>query len=330
MRIIFLFFLTCTVSAQSNLQQANYKPVIKGQWWQIAGNPDLGAYTTEKQQPVDFGIWQAADSTWQLWSCIRNTKAGKNTRLFYGWEGQSLTDPHWKPMGIAMEADTALGEQSGGLQAPYVFIEGDIYYMFYGGWDRICLATSEDGKNFTRVFNEEGHSDLFTGPFINSRDAMVVKDHGIYYCYYTGHTDEDGMVEFNEQSVKQKYKAAIFCRSSADLKYWSEPVMVSAGGSPQDMDRWYGGDAECPFVVKKDGYFYLFRNIRYGETNLNYQYASKNPLDFGVGQDDFTVGTLPVAAPEIIRHGDRYYIASLKPELDGIRIAELDWVPADR
>jgi len=45
-------------------------PDIDGQWWTVAGNPDLGPLTSPKQQPVDFGVWQAADGTWQLWSCI--------------------------------------------------------------------------------------------------------------------------------------------------------------------------------------------------------------------------------------------------------------------
>ena len=49
-------------------------PEIEGDFWQVAGDPDLGKYTTAKQQPVDFGIWQAADGTWQLWSCIRATQ----------------------------------------------------------------------------------------------------------------------------------------------------------------------------------------------------------------------------------------------------------------
>ena len=60
-------------------------PTIDGDWWQVAGDPDLGEYTTPKQQPVDFGVWQAADGTWQLWSCIRHTNCGGNTRLFYRW-----------------------------------------------------------------------------------------------------------------------------------------------------------------------------------------------------------------------------------------------------
>src|SRR2546422_9976763 len=81
------------------------QPRIAGDWWQIAGDPDLGELTTPDQQPVDFGIWQAADGAWQLWSCIRRTKAPGNTRLFHRWQSARLTDNHWKPMGIAMRAD---------------------------------------------------------------------------------------------------------------------------------------------------------------------------------------------------------------------------------
>lgn len=62
-------------------------PVIVSDWWPITENPELGLYTTEKQQPVDFAVWQAADGTWQLWSCIHNTAIGGVTRLFHGWEG---------------------------------------------------------------------------------------------------------------------------------------------------------------------------------------------------------------------------------------------------
>src|SRR3954454_3703153 len=80
-------------------------PQIDGEFWQIAGDPDLGKYTTPKQQPVDFGIWQAADGTWQLWSCIRGTATPGKTRLFYRWQGKNLEEKNWMPMGITMEAD---------------------------------------------------------------------------------------------------------------------------------------------------------------------------------------------------------------------------------
>ncbi len=288
-------------------------PQIVGDWWPVATNPDLGTYTSDKQQPVDFAVWQAADGTWQIWSCIRHTKCGGHTRLFYRWEGKRLTDTDWKPMGIAMEADPSLGEAEGGLQAPHVFAEGGVYYMVYGDWHRICLAKSDDGKAFERVLNAEGEPALFSGPYGQVRDAMVLKVGPLFYCYYMGH------------QKGAEYESAVFCRTSHDLREWSEPLIVSAGGVAATQCNWYGGDAECPFVVDKDGLFYLFRNQLYGVPSLNTQYASPNPLNFGVGHDRFRIGTLPVAAPEIILHEGQWYIAALNPGLDGIRIARLSW-----
>ncbi len=125
-------------------------------------------------------------------------------------------------------------------------------------------------------------------------------------------------------------QSAIFCRTTGDLSTWSEPVMVSGGGSPATEDRWYGGDAECPFVIPRAGAFYLFRNQRYGPDNLNTQYRSANPLDFGGDEDRYRTGTLPVAAPEIVLHDGQYYIAALTPELNGIRIARLKWVEREK
>ena len=57
-------------------EQRVMEPFIHGDWWQVAGVPDVGKYNDAKQEPVDFSVWQAADGTWQLWSCIRGTKCG--------------------------------------------------------------------------------------------------------------------------------------------------------------------------------------------------------------------------------------------------------------
>lgn len=313
MMLIISLLFTVTLAFAQGKNQVLF-PAIDGDWWQVAGDPDLGKYTSTKQQPVDFGVWQAADGTWQLWSCIRYTNCGGNTRLFYRWEGENLSDTDWKPMGIAMEADTTLGETKGGLQAPHVIKVEDMYYMLYGDWVNICLAKSKDGKNFTRVLNDEGIPSLFTGPYGNTRDPMIVKLHSLYYCYYMGHTKDE------------EPNSAIFCRTSADLQNWSQPIMVSGGGSPIGKSNWFGGDAECPFVINKDGQFYLFRNQRYGEDNLNTQYCSPDPLDFGVNDDRYMIGEMNVAAPEIITHKGEYYMAALLPNLKGIRIAKLKWL----
>lgn len=314
---LIFFFITNSAIYSQNRSQVLY-PHIKGDWWQIAGNPDIGEYTSEKQQPVDFGIWQASDGTWQLWSCIRHTHCGGQTRLFYRWQSQSLTNCNWTPVGIAMEADTTIGETFGGLQAPFVLKDNDIFWMFYGDWGRICLAKSSDGKSFKRVLNKNKNPALFSGPYTNTRDPMVITIGELYYCYYMGHNEE------------KKPHSAIFCRTSTDLFHWSEPVMVSAGGIAATKTDWYGGDAECPFVFFYDSLYYLFRNQRYGENNLNTQYCSPNPLDFGVNDDRYLISTLEVAAPEIILHDNQYYIAALLPSLKGIRLAKLEWIKKQR
>lgn len=86
-----LAILIMTVAFGSKNKDA-FKPVIDGNWWSITSQPDLGKYTDKNQQPVDFAVWKAKDGTWQLWSCIRHTRIGGKTRLFYRWESKSLTD----------------------------------------------------------------------------------------------------------------------------------------------------------------------------------------------------------------------------------------------
>lgn len=289
------------------------RPRISGEWWQVAGDPDLGAYTTPQQQPVDFGMWQARDGSWQLWSCIRHTACGGHTRLFYRWEGQDIRQENWEPKGIAMEARPELGETPGGLQAPHVILHDGIYYMFYGDWERICLARSTDGKSFERVLNERGQPDLFGGPYGNTRDPMVLRVGDLFHCYYAGHLEDADP------------KAAVFCRTSRDLLRWSDPTVVCAGGAAAQETDWYGGDCECPFVVQHKGAFVLFRNQRYGEDQLNTQYCSPDPLDFCLNDDRYLVGTLPIAAPEIVQDGEQAYVAALLPSLKGIRVAPLLW-----
>ncbi|MEQ9438284.1 MAG: hypothetical protein RIG62_04520 [Cyclobacteriaceae bacterium] len=293
-------------------------PAIEGNWWTIAGNPDLGELTSEGQQPVDFGIWQAADSSWQVWSCIRATKAPGKTRLLHRWQAANLTDRDWTPMGIAMQADPKLGEEPGGLQAPYVTRIDNIYHMFYGDWNRICLATSLDGIEFERKL-ENGSPALFGDPEeTNTRDAMVLLEDETYYLYYTAHPNQIG---------------AVYLRTSPDLRIWSESTKVAYGGQAGGDKFW---QAECPFVVKHpSGYYYLFRTQSYGrvvngvteQPQKTSVYRSKNLSDFGINDDQYFVGTMEVAAPEIFRHEGQWYMAALLPDLQGIRIAQLRWDP---
>ena len=308
---MFLFILGITVYGSASSERI-LVPVIDGPWWQVAGNPMDHKYATERQQPVDFAIWQAADGTWQLWSCIRHTRAGGEngrTRFFYGWEGRNLTDTDWKPMGIAMEADPSLGETPGGLQAPHVVKVGDTYHMFYGDYANICHATSKDGKNFKRIIQSNGKTGIFTeGPACITRDPMLIRIDGLWYCYYTALPGGRGYG---------------FCRTSPDLETWSHSCVVSYGGKV-GSDRFQN---ECPHVIEVEpGLFYYFRNQFYGKRALNWVYRSDNPLNFGIDDDSKLVRSWRLAAPEVIRYEGRYYIAALKDSLDGIKIARMKWV----
>ena len=305
-------------------------PKVDGDWWRIATTPDLGQYNSDKVEPVDFGIWQAADGTWQVWSCIRGSKfpgSPRTTRFLYGWEGKSLTDKNWAEQGIKWVADPSLGETPGGMQAPYVFKEDGFYYLFYGDWQRICLAKGMDGKNFERVLGGNGQPDLFAehgyvskfrkegDPLFESyaRDPMVIKRGNTYYCYYTSHITDP----IND--------GAAFCRTSVNMKDWSESVIVSHTppynyNSPRYSD-------ECPQVVylPEHDLYYLFVTQTYGKKSQTTVYASPNPLYFAVDEYSRKVCTLPIAAPEIVLHEGQYYLVALTDELDGIRMAKLKW-----
>lgn len=328
----YFIVILISVSFQLNSQSRKIpKPILDGEWWQIASTPDIGKYNTENQEPVDFGIWKAEDGTWQLWSCIRNSDfpgmlvqpsygTFETTRFLYGWEGESITSGNWEPKGIKWVAEPSLGELPGGIQAPYVIKEDGFFYLFYGDWQDICLAKSNDGKNFERVLGGNGQADLFSefsyggkDFFSHARDPMVIKQGNTYYCYYTssvGAPVNDG---------------AAFARTSINMRDWSESVMVSHSPTYKESNAKYSD--ECPQVVylPEHGLYYLFVTQLYGKDNQTTVYASPNPLYFGIDDDSRKVCTLPIAAPEIIHEDGQYYLAALNTTLDGIRMIKLKW-----
>lgn len=283
------------------------RPVVDGSWWQVAANPDLGQWTSEQQEPVDFGIWQAADGTWQLWSCIRHTTHPGRTRIFHSWQGSELTDREWTPTGIRFTGDGTIGETVGGMQAPFVIRVDDTHRMYYGDYRHICLATSADGKSFEKEL-VNGMAGLFgEGPQGHARDPMLLKIGPRWYCYYSAHPGG---------------RHGVWLRTSTDLTDFNEPRRVMTGG--QAGDEWW--NFECPHVVRVGGWFYLFHTQSYepGKQQTSV-YRSADPTWFGIDDDTNLVCHLPIAAPELIEHEGQWYLAALNENLDGIRIARLKW-----
>jgi hypothetical protein len=165
-------------------------------------------------------------------------------------------------------------------------------------WAGLAYPASLDMRN-------SGLSGLFTeGDNSLIRDPMVIRIGDDFHCYYC--------------DTPQRKKGYINVRTSTDLKTWSDAKTVSSGGVAGTGFT----SSECPFVINYDGWYYLFRTQGYpAPTRI---YRSQDPLNFGINDDQFLLGTLPLAAPEIIEHEGQTYIASLLPSLKGIRIAKLE------
>lgn len=328
-------------------RRTELRPVLDGDFRLLGPSPELHALDTDaraasagaapaeggpsRHECVDHHIFQSLDGVWHLWGCIRKTRVG---RILYHWEGRTLAHGTWRQTGELFRADREAGESLDDwngeewLQSPFVVQADGLYYMFYGahgtGLDeavrpvpsgdpatacQICLMTSEDGRQWTRHRNADGHSRLFLGPG-EARDPCVLRVGGRWHLYYAGY---DGG---NPQ------EAGFYLRTSADLLTWSDWRLVH-------QDTRFGGgrwDTECPCVVYRAGYYYLFRTVDYAGA-VTHVFRSDDPFDFGIGNaGDRYVGPIAVAAPEVVVDEDgAEFISSNHDLTGGTRLCRLRW-----
>jgi hypothetical protein len=328
------------------VHKVKLRPVLDGDFRLLGLNPaclDIPAIVVPERNPalpdtapthecVDHHIYQSADGAWHLWGCIRKTTVG---RILYRWEGRSLRHTPWQPTGDIIRVDRNAGESLAYhqgeecIQSPFVVVVDGTYYMFYGGdgsgindkgesvapddptmAGQMCLMTSSDGRAWVRHHNEAGQSRVFVGP-MGTRDPCLLHIDGLWIMYYAGyHGYADGQVGF-------------YARTSADLIRWSERTLVH-------LDSRYGGhrwQTECPHVVYRQGYYYLFRTAHYASAET-YVFRSEDPMDFGIGDASTNyVCPIAVAAPEIIldQTGNEY-ITSNHDLAAGTMLCSLRWV----
>lgn len=154
---------------------------------------------------------------------------------------------HWEVLEPVLPVRPGTWENTH-VWAPHVFWHEGQYWMFYTGVNEnacqaISAACSNDLHNWKRVSDEPlikpgawGHWD--PAAFSNCRDPFVLKTAEGFYCYYTA-------------LVGQESKYCVGISFSTDLLHWEDRGYVKLDGS-------LNTPPESPFVVERDGLFYLF------------------------------------------------------------------------
>lgn len=248
-----------------------------------------------------------AGGRWHLFSIVGDSAppgTAPDSAAEVAFAPASAPDPYgpWTSHPDALTVDPAYhGEEH--LWAPHVIEAGGTYWMFYAAGGRtgaaINLARSTDLFTWTRVPS----GPLFRG--IAARDPMVVRIGDTWVMYYTEQSAGDG-------------RHLVRHRRSADLLHWSEPGTAFADGSTAGQGV---SVTESPFVIERDGWYYLFLGPRGGYDGTDVL-ASRDPFRFTL---DGYAGHVPGHAVEPVTDGQRWYASAAGWFRRGLYLAPLSW-----
>ncbi|MFD9303560.1 family 43 glycosylhydrolase [Streptomyces sp. NPDC060048] len=248
-----------------------------------------------------------ANGRWHLFSIVGDSAApgeAPDSAAEVSFAHASAPAPYgpWTTHADALTVDPGYhGEEH--LWAPHVIEAGGRYWMFYAAGGSagaaINLATSTDLFSWTRVPS----GPLFRGRA--ARDPMVVRIGAEWVMYYTELSASDG-------------RHLVCYRRSGDLLHWSEPGIAytdqSTGATGVSV-------TESPFVVERDGWYYLFIGPRGGYEGTDVL-ASRDPFHFA---PDGYAGHVPGHAVEPVTDGDQWYASAAGWFRHGLYLAPLHW-----
>ncbi|MEU9106151.1 family 43 glycosylhydrolase [Streptomyces xanthophaeus] len=212
----------------------------------------------------------------------------------------SLQGP-WTSHPDALTVDPSyFGEEH--LWAPHVVEADGRFWMFYAaggqGGAAVNLATSTDLFTWTR----EPSGPLFRG--IAARDPMVLRVGGEWVMYYTEVSGAGG-------------HHVVAHRRSADLLHWSDPGIAFTDASTDATVS----VTESPYVVERDGWYYLFIGPRNGYEGTDVL-ASRNPFRFDLAG---YAGHVPGHAVEVVADGGTWHASAAGWFRHGLYVAPLYW-----
>lgn len=269
--------------------------------WRVLFKPEKqGNYVN------DHTIVMGSDGKWHLYGITSFGGGSFAERYFVHGVGDSLTFP-LAEVGRSVDRGTP-------AWAPCVIRKDEDYYMFYGP-SPTSLAVSFD------MYEWFGHTvTLRNEPVMAAhRDHFVLEVEKEKYLMYVA-------------GVHEK-KGAVSLFSSTDLLTWDyEGLALSSGDGAPLHPGW--GALESPFVVKKDGLYYLFvtytdcSDETYNDTLV---FCSEDPRRFGEYNGDEPITRLYAHAPEILEVDGEYYITTCgwngkpNPNPGCVSIARLGW-----
>ena len=221
----------------------------------------------------------------------------------------------WYPLQPALESGKS-GFDCYQVWAPHIVEKDGLYYMFYTGVNEnaaqtVGLATSSDLYHWTKY---EKNPLLHTSEWgywgadhwSDGRDPMVMEDDSKYYMYYT-------RSRFDEK--RGRYISCVGVSSSENLIEWKDEGTIDIGDDPDYPP-------ESPFMVKRDGKYFLFYTQYFVGTCC---WVSDQPIR-GFQRQDWSIILQDVSASEIVQtETGEYYISRITHESTDMHF--IDFLP---
>ena len=271
---------------------------------------DPSAGESEAWYINDHTFVRDSDGMWHLIGITHaEPMAAHDEKHFAHATAPALHGP-WTKQPFALSTDPDAGETH--LWAPHVIAHDDRYWMFYcgGGRDetayRIQLAVSDDCWSWTR----HPANPLVVDGF-HARDPMVLRLPDRWVLYYTATSGPAGG-NFVVKAVE-----------SDDLVTWRAPRTVYTDARVGT----FGGTTESPFVVARDGRYYLFIGPDWGLNVTAYRTTrvlqSDDPFRF---EAEHRVATIASHAAEVVvdERGDSW-VSHCGWSMGGVYLAPLHW-----
>lgn len=230
------------------------------------------------------------------------------------WHCYGIIHPHTKFIHLTSKKLTEgwklkdyFTDDGSAIWAPHIIKHSSVYHMYYtkiGTPREICHATSKDLDSWK----------------IDSTPVLALKNE-----YSENLKNKDPMVFYNKNSsewimyysvMKDAKNWVVGYSTSRDLKSWSEFKICFDENNPSP-------GVESPYVIEKDGKFYLFLSARPWSVGGVDVFVSDNPYFWNPG--DHVKRFYPWHACEIIEDldGQMYMTLSSGEAADDLRIAPL-------